>query len=72
MQRRLHFMLIMLLLMISSTMMAQVTTSGLNGKVAAGGENVIGATITAIHEPSGTRYNAVTNESHRQLHRLQG
>lgn len=58
-------MLIMLLLMISSTMMAQVTTSGLNGKVAAGGENVIGATITAIHEPSGTRYNAVTNESGR-------
>jgi len=65
MQRRLHFMLIMLLLMISSTMMAQVTTSGLNGKVVAGGENVIGATITAIHEPSGTRYNAVTNESGR-------
>ena len=55
----------MLLLMISSTMMAQVTTSGLNGKVVAGGENVIGATITAIHEPSGTRYNAVTNESGR-------
>lgn len=64
MQKRLLF-LISLLLCLTMTMMAQVTTSGMNGKVVAGGENVIGATITAIHEPSGTRYNAVTNESGR-------
>jgi hypothetical protein len=62
MQRRLHFMLIMLLLMISSTMMAQITTSGLSGKVIADGENVIGATIEAVHTPSGTRYMAATND----------
>ena len=62
MQRRLHFMLIMLLLMISSTMMAQITTSGLSGKVTADGENVNGATIEAVHTPSGTRYMAATNE----------
>ncbi len=43
------------------TTMAQVTTSSINGKVVADGEEVIGATITAKHVPSGTTYNAVTN-----------
>ena len=43
------------------TAMAQVTTSSINGKVVADGEEVIGATITAKHIPSGTVYNAVTN-----------
>ena len=41
--------------------MAQVTTSSINGKVVVGNENVIGATVTAVHVPSGTTYNAVTN-----------
>lgn len=44
-----------------STAMAQITTSGLSGMVTADGEDVIGATIEATHIPSGTRYNAVTN-----------
>ena len=43
------------------TTMAQVTTSSINGKVVADGEEVIGATVTAKHLPSGTVYNAVTN-----------
>lgn len=43
------------------TMMAQVTTSGINGIVTAGGEEAIGATITATHKPSGTVYRAITN-----------
>jgi len=43
------------------TTMAQVTTSSINGKVVADGEEVIGATVTAKHVPSGTVYNAVTN-----------
>ena len=43
------------------TAMAQVTTSSINGKVVADGEEVIGATVTAKHVPSGTVYNAVTN-----------
>ena len=34
---------------------------GVAGKVVAGEENLIGVTVTAVHEPSGTRYNAVTN-----------
>ena len=65
MQKRLYFLVAMLLMFFTSTMMAQVTTSGINGKVTAGGEDVIGATITAIHQPSGTRYNAVTNDKGR-------
>lgn len=42
-------------------MMAQITTSGMSGKVTAEGEELIGATIQAVHVPSGTKYNAVTN-----------
>ena len=52
----------------SLTALAQLTTSSLAGKVTlddANGEEVIGATIQAIHEPSGTRYAAVTNTSGR-------
>ena len=45
--------------------MAQVTTSGINGKVVAAGETIIGATVTAVHVPSGTTYNAVTNTNGR-------
>ena len=41
--------------------MAQVTTSGITGVVMAGGEEAIGATITAKHVPSGSVYRAVTN-----------
>ena len=67
MQKRLLFLVAMLLTM-SLTALAQVTTSSLAGKVTlddANGEEVIGATIQAIHEPSGTRYAAVTNTSGR-------
>ncbi|MCI1247265.1 MAG: carboxypeptidase regulatory-like domain-containing protein [Prevotella sp.] len=64
MQKRLHF-LVALLLLFSATVMAQVTTSSLNGKVVANGENVVGAVVTAIHEPSGTRYTATTNADGR-------
>lgn len=60
MQKRLLF-LISLLLCLTTTMTAQITTSGMNGKVTAGGEEVIGATIEAVHVPSGTKYQAVTN-----------
>ena len=67
MQKRLLF-LVAMMLTLSLTALAQVTTSSLAGKVTlddANGEEVIGATIQAIHEPSGTRYAAVTNTSGR-------
>ena len=63
MQKRLFF-LIAMMLMVSTAIMAQVTTSSMSGKVTIGdanGEEVIGATVQAVHEPSGTRYTAVTN-----------
>ena len=46
-----------------TTAMAQIITSAMSGKVTIAGSNeqVIGATIQAVHEPSGTRYTAVTN-----------
>ena len=41
---------------------AQVTTSAVSGQVIdENQEPVIGATVVAVHEPSGTMYGAVTN-----------
>lgn len=61
MQKRLFFLMAMVM-MFASSVMAQITTSSMNGKVTADGESVIGATIEAVHTPSGTRYTSVTNE----------
>ena len=60
MQKRLFFLL-MAAMVCAVTAMAQVTTSALNGKVTSGEEDIIGATVTATHTPSGTVYRAVTN-----------
>jgi len=62
MQKRLFF-LASLLLVVATSVVAQVTTSALSGLVTLkeSGETVIGATVQAVHEPSGTRYAAVTN-----------
>lgn len=60
MQKRLHLLIALLAFMVT-TAMAQITTSSVSGKVTANGEEVIGATIKAVHKPSGTVYRAVTN-----------
>ena len=62
MQKRL-FLLIAMLLTMTMGALAQVTTSSMAGKVTLEGsqEEIIGATVVAVHEPSGTRYTAVTN-----------
>ena len=44
-----------------STAMAQITTSGVKGLIKANGEDVIGATITVTHVPTGAVYRSVTN-----------
>ena len=64
MQKRL-FLLVVTVLALSLTAVAQVTTSGITGIVSAGGEEAIGATITARHIPSGAIYRAVTNVNGR-------
>lgn len=45
---------------------AQVTTSAINGQVTdENNQPVTGASVTAVHTPSGTRYHAVTNKDGR-------
>jgi hypothetical protein len=61
--KRLLFFAVSLFLLTTAAM-AQVTTSSMSGKVTSAsekGEPIIGASVVAIHEPSGTRYGAVTN-----------
>ena len=62
MQKR-FFFLVTLMLVLATNMMAQITTSALSGRVTMVGsdETIIGATVQAVHEPSGTRYTAVSN-----------
>lgn len=57
-KRFLSFFLICSLAIVAN---AQITTSSLEGAVIADNEDAIGATIQAVHEPSGTRYTAITN-----------
>lgn len=60
MQKRLQLLLALLVFVVTSAM-AQITTSGISGKISSNDETVIGATVTATHQPSGTVYRAVTN-----------
>ena len=60
MQKKLH-LLFALMMAFASSALAQVTTSGISGKVSADGEELIGARVEVTHKPSGTRYVAVTN-----------
>ena len=49
----------------SITMMAQVTTSSLSGKITDESGPLPGATVIAIHQPSGTAYGITTNSEGR-------
>lgn len=62
MLKRLRCILALLLTVTVVGVDAQTTTSALSGKVTdEQNETVIGATIVAVHEPSGTSYGAITN-----------
>ncbi len=65
--RNLKFLFLSLLMVLMAGMaMGQATTSSIAGVVADGnGETLPGATVVAVHEPSGTQYAAVTNATGR-------
>jgi hypothetical protein len=57
---------ILMVFLTGITVYSQVTTSGLSGSVSTEtGENLPGATVLAVHEPSGTQYGTVTNNEGR-------
>lgn len=60
MLRKLLFLLVVSLLT-TSALLAQVTTSSISGIVKdQSGQNLAGASVTALHQPSGTRYATIT------------
>ena len=59
------FFLMSLFFTVSIT--AQITTSAISGKITENNEALIGATIMAVHEPSGTQYGAITNVDGRYV-----
>ena len=44
---------------------AQVTTSGISGRITSNNESLPGAAIVAVHIPSGTQYGTITNADGR-------
>ena len=62
MLRTVKLMALVAMFFVALTASAQVTTSALSGVVTDENQQaMIGATITALHTPSGTKYNVVTN-----------
>lgn len=62
MTKQMRAIITVLILLISVSLQAQVTTASMSGNVTdPNNEAIIGATIQATHEPSGTHYGTITN-----------
>jgi hypothetical protein len=55
-----QLIVLFVMFLIPSLIKAQVTTSSLSGTVKSGNETLPGATITAIHQPTGTVFNTTS------------
>ncbi len=61
-----RFLMVALMAVLSIGANAQVTTASLSGQVTEpNGEPIIGATVIAVHQPSGTSYGTATNADGR-------
>ena len=68
MSKTLRSIWVVIMLLVTTFVSAQVTTSGMSGKLTdENKEPIIGAIIQAVHQPSGTRYSTSTNEDGRFL-----
>lgn len=65
MMKRIIYFAIFMVVAIASTLNAQVTSSGISGKVTSNNEPIIGATVVAVHTTSGTQYGVITNSEGR-------